>query len=100
MDVFQYTNAIRALRIAAVYSLPVDQMKFVDFNGVAAGVSYDVYVMAMIICCLLMLLFALIEHLRPSNKFGCFEYATAILPCVSHQARTHIPNAVSLTSKS
>ena len=86
MDAFQFTNAFSSGRLAVIYAQQWNHSKFVDFEGIAAGVSRDVYMLAMIICCLLVGLFAFIEHVRPSHKFNCLDIATAVLPFFNSQA--------------
>ncbi len=86
MDAFQFTNAFESDRLVAIYAQQRNQPKFVDFEGIAADVSWDVYMLAIIICCLLVELFAFIEHVRPSHKFSCLDIATAVLPCFNCQA--------------
>jgi hypothetical protein len=60
--------------------------KLIDFKGIAAGVSLDVYIIAIITYFLLVILFALTEYVRPSNKFNAWDIATAIVPCFDGQA--------------
>jgi hypothetical protein len=64
MDAFQFTNAYASNRLVAVYAQQRRQSKFVDFEELAAGVSQYVWVLAIISCCLLIGLFAVIEHMR------------------------------------
>ena len=86
MDAFKFTNAYQSDRLVAIYAQQRKQSKFVDFDGIAAGVSLDVYMLAVIICCLLVGLFAFIEHVRPSHKFNCMDVATTVLPFFNCQA--------------
>jgi hypothetical protein len=87
MDAFQFTNAYKYDRFIAIYAQHRNQSKFVDFEGIAAGVSRDVYLLAIICCCLLVGLFALIERIRSfHSEFSFWNVATAILPCFSSQA--------------
>jgi hypothetical protein len=86
IDAFQLTNAFESDRFVAIYAQQMGQLKFVDFEGIAAGVSRDVYMLAIIFCCLLAGLFAFIEQVRPSHKFNCLDVATAVLPCFNNQA--------------
>jgi hypothetical protein len=86
MDAFQFTNAISSERLVAIYSQQRDRSKSVDFKGIAAGVSWDVYGIAIIICCLLVGLFAFIEHMRPiHSEFNFWHVTTKILPFFSSQ---------------
>jgi hypothetical protein len=87
MDAFHFTNAYKSSRLVAIYSQPTNHSKFIYFEGIAAGVSWDVYMLATIICCLLVGLFAFIEHMRPFHSEFCFWNVTiAILPCFNGQA--------------
>ena len=86
LDAFQFSNAYTSNRLVAIYAQQRNQSKLVDFEGIAAGVSRDVYMLAVLICCLLVGLFAFIEHVRPSHKFNCLDIATAVLPCFNSQA--------------
>ena len=87
MDAFQFTNAFSSDRLIAVYAQQRHQSKLVDFEGIAAGVSRDVYMLAFIICCLLVGLFAFIEHMRPFHlEFYFWHVTTAVLPCFNSQA--------------
>ncbi len=86
MDSFQFTNAYSSDRLVAIYAQQRNHSKFADFKGIAAGVSWDVYMLAILICCLLGGLFAFIEHMRPSHKFNCLDVATAVFPCFNSQA--------------
>jgi hypothetical protein len=86
MNAFQFTNAFSPNRLVAIYAQHRNQSKFVDFEGIAAGVSRDVYLLAIIICCLLVGLFAFIEHMRPFHlEFHLWHVTTAILPCFNSQ---------------
>jgi hypothetical protein len=86
MNDFQYTNILRPIRYVAIYAQQTNRSKFVDFQGIAAGVSLDVYLVAIAIYCLLIILFAFIEYLRPSKKFNLLDTATAIVPCFNNQS--------------
>jgi hypothetical protein len=83
---FQFTNALRPNRAVAVYTQQVHHTKFIDFKGLAAGVSRDVYLLMIVISCLLVALFTFIEYVRPSNKFNFLDITTAMLPCFNGQA--------------
>ena len=76
----------------AVYAQHKNQTKFIDFNGIAAGVSREVYLLALSICCLLIILFAIIEYVKQSNKFNLWDVILAVLPCFNSQARKNTPN--------
>jgi hypothetical protein len=80
MESFQYTNAYRANRFVAIYAQQTNHTKFVDFEGLAAGVSLDVYALTIVICWLLYLLFVLIDYMKPSNEFNRWNIAIAISP--------------------
>jgi hypothetical protein len=82
---FQYTNAFTADSLVAIYVQQRNDTKFIDFNGVAAGVSANVYVFTIAICCLLVILFVYIDYVRPSSNFNFFYTAMAILPCFNGQ---------------
>lgn len=84
MNSFEYTNAFHASQLVAVYE--INQTKFLDFVGVAAGVSFNCYLLTMAICCLLVFLFTLINVARPSNQFNLWNIISAILPCFNSQA--------------
>jgi hypothetical protein len=87
MNAFQFTNALYSDRLAAIYAQQRNPSKFVDFEGITAGVSWDVYMIAAIICCLLVGLFALIEHMRAFQlEFYFWNVTIAILPCFNGQA--------------
>ena len=87
MDEFQFTNAYTSDRVVAIYAQQRNQSKFVDFEVIAAGISWDVYLRVIIICCLLVGLFAFIEHMRPfHSEFYFWNVTTAILPCFNSQA--------------
>ena len=88
MDAFQFTNAFESDRLVAIYAQQRNQSKFVDFEGIAAGVSWDVYLFAIIICCLLNGLFAFIEHMRPFHSefyFGMLRQRYCLVLVVRHQ---------------
>ena len=86
MDAFQFTNAYSSDRLVAVYAQQRNQSKFVDFEGIAAGVSWDVYVLAILMWCMLVGLFAFIEHMRPFNsEFYLWHVTTVVLPCFHGQ---------------
>jgi uncharacterized membrane protein YhaH (DUF805 family) len=87
MDAFQFTNALLSEQLVAIYAQQKNQSNYVDFEGIAAGVSWDVYMLAIIICCLLVGLFAFIERMRSfHSEFYLWHVATAILPCFNSQA--------------
>jgi hypothetical protein len=87
MDAFQFTNANKYDRLIAVYAQQRNYSQFVNFEGIASGVSRDVYLLAIIFCCLLVGLFALIERIRSfHSEFYFWNVATAILPCYNSQA--------------
>jgi len=87
MNAFQFTNAFAPRKLVAIYAQQSNNLNFIDFQGIAAGIALEVYLLTIIICCLLVLLFTVIEHVRPENKFNCLDIATAILPCFNSQAR-------------
>ncbi len=62
MEAFEFTNAFASNRLVAIYSQQRSQSKYADFEGIAAGVSRDVYMLAIVFCCLLVGLFALLKH--------------------------------------
>jgi hypothetical protein len=72
LDAFMFSNPLDPTKLVVVYAQKLNRTNFIDFKGVAAGVSYDVYLLAIAICCLLMLLFVFIEFLMPTNTFKCF----------------------------
>jgi hypothetical protein len=87
MNALQFTNAFSPDRRVAVYAQQQTLSKFVDFERIAAGISLDVYGFAIIICCLLVGLFAFIEHVRSfHSEFYIWRVTTAILPCFNSQA--------------
>ena len=86
MNAFQFTNAHDATRMVAVYAQQLNNTKLIDFGGVAAGVSLNVYLITIVFCCLLVLLFALIEYVIPSNSFvNYWNISSAVLPCFNSQ---------------
>ncbi len=87
LDAFSITNAHAPTKMVAVYAQHMNQAKFVDFNGIAAGVSTDVYLLMVAFCCLLIMLFAFIEHVRPSNINDLWDFVSTVVPCLSCQAR-------------
>jgi hypothetical protein len=93
MDVFQFTNAVTPTKLVSVYAQRQNQAAYFNFSGIAAGIPLHIYLRILLICCLLVILFAFIEYLRPSNTFNLWDVATAILPCLSSQARENTPNS-------
>jgi hypothetical protein len=86
MGAFQFTNAFTSSRLVGVYAQQKTQSKLVDFEGIVAGVSLDVYLLTLITCCLLVGLFAFIEYMRPFHSEFYFWHVTAvILPCFNCQ---------------
>jgi hypothetical protein len=86
IDALQFTNAYSSDRFYAIYAQQRKSSKLVDFAGIAAGVSRDVYLLAIIFCCLLVGIFALIEHTRPfHSEFHFWHVTTSVLPCFSCQ---------------
>jgi hypothetical protein len=93
MNSFAYTNAYQSNRFVAIYAQQTNSLQFVNFDGIAAGVSRDAYMLTVFICCLLVLLFALIEYVSPSlNKCNYLNITTAIIPCFNSQIITCTPN--------
>jgi hypothetical protein len=87
MDPFQFTNPHWSSKFVAIYAQHSENLNFIDFQGIAAGVSWDVYLLTIIICCLLVLLFAFIECVRPSKKWNAWDVTLAVLPCFNSQAQ-------------
>jgi hypothetical protein len=52
----------------AIYVQHKNNTKFIDFQGIAAGVSLDVYLLTLVICLLLLILFALIDRLENATQ--------------------------------
>jgi hypothetical protein len=88
LNSFQFTNTIAAQSIVAIYAQNKHQTTFVDFHGIVAGVSWDVYLLTIIFWCLLVILFVCTEHVRPSANFTWFNIAMYISPCFNCQAST------------
>lgn len=85
---FMFTNPYISSRFVALYSQQMNNTKFIDIKGIAAGVSVDVYLLTIVFCCLLAILFATINYVKPLNTFNCWNIATTILPCFNCQAGT------------
>jgi len=78
MNAFQFTNAFVTSKFVAIYAQQRNNATFIDFTGIAAGVSLDVYLLTIVICCLLVILFVLIKFVRHWNCLslvGCCQYA-------------------------
>jgi general stress protein CsbA len=92
IDAFQFTNAIVPAKLVAIYAQQRNQATYINFSGIAAGIPLHIYLLILLICCLLVILFAVIEYSRPSKKSHLWDVATAILPCFNSQARENTPN--------
>jgi hypothetical protein len=92
IDAFQLTNAFTTAKLATIYAQQRNQATYVDFTGIAAGIPVHIYLLILLICCSLFILFAIIEYARPSNKSHLWDVGTAILPCFNSQARENTPN--------
>jgi len=90
IESFQFTNAYFTDKFVAIYAQQKNHTKYADFKGIAAGVAVNVYLLSIIICCLLVVLFALIEYVNPSHKYNCWHISTAILPCFNSQVLTNV----------
>jgi hypothetical protein len=64
---FQYTNAYFTTRLVGIYAQPGDAT-LIHLRGVTAGIPFDVYVIMLLLWCVLVLLFAFIDYLRPSYE--------------------------------
>jgi hypothetical protein len=82
---FLFTNPYLSSNLVAIYAQQVNDRQFFNFKGIAAGISLDVYILAIVIIGTLVVLFLLIEYLRPSTKFNCLDIAMAIIPCYNCQ---------------
>jgi hypothetical protein len=72
--------------MVAIYAHQINSTTLIDFSGIAAGVSLDVYLLTIVFCCLLVLLFALIEYVMPSKYFvNHWNIISAIVPCFNNQ---------------
>ena len=71
MNEFQFTNAHDKTILLAIYAQNKNHTKLIDFTGLAAGISMEIYLLTIVFCCLLLILFAFIEYVRPSNTFNC-----------------------------
>jgi glucose-6-phosphate-specific signal transduction histidine kinase len=86
IEAFQLTNAFAVNKFVAIYAQHMNQTHFIDLHGIAAGVPVNVYIWMIIICFLLIVLFAFIEFVRPSEKLNYFNILSVILPCFNSQA--------------
>jgi hypothetical protein len=90
MSAFQFTNAMRANRLFAIYAQQKNHSELVDFNGLMAGVQLNVYVFVIVISCLLVVLFALIDYARPAHNqghFECWHILIAVFPTINGHVR-------------
>lgn len=87
MEAFQFTNAHSYINFLAIYAQQVNNTQFVTFSGMAAGIVLDVYVLTLVVCCILIILFASIAYLRQSHEFNWWDMTTAIVPCFYGQAQ-------------
>jgi hypothetical protein len=67
MDSFQITNPYFTTRVVAIYAQQSDTA-MINFSGVTAGLSLEVYATMLLSWCALVILFALIENVRPSSQ--------------------------------
>jgi hypothetical protein len=88
MESFEYTNAFQVVQLVAIYTQQMNKTSFVDFTGIAAGVSLETYIVTIIACFLLVLVFIIINYLNPSETFSYWHITTVILPCFNGQAKT------------
>jgi hypothetical protein len=84
---FRFTNAYFTPRFVGIYSQQSDAT-MINFSGVIAAISLDVYILMLFCWCALVSLFKLIETLRPSceKTFQWWNIGTAIMPCLNSQA--------------
>lgn len=87
MSAFQFTNAYSTARYVAIYSQQSDAA-LINFSGIAAGISLDVYITMLFCWCALVALFVLIENVRPAanTTYNWWNIGAAIMPCLNCQA--------------
>jgi hypothetical protein len=87
MSAFQYTNAYFATKFVAIYAQE-HKAALINYSGITGGITLDVYI-TMIFCWLaLVILFGLIDNVRPSHDptFTWWNIGTAVMPCYSCHA--------------
>lgn len=92
MNAFQYTNAMRTNRLFAIYAQNTNRTKLIDFNGLMAGVQLSVYLLIIAFSCVLVVLFAIIEHVRPAHNQAHFKF-WHILIAVFPSTKLHVLKA-------
>jgi len=88
MSAFQFTNAYFTTRFVAIYSQQSDGKSMINFRGILADISPNVYIAIIFAWCALVVLFAIIENLRPSSDkgFNWWNFAMSVMPYSNNQA--------------
>ena len=67
MNAFQFTNAYYINTFVAIYYQQNNPKVMINTSGITAGISINVYIIAILALCVLVVLFALIERARPTS---------------------------------
>jgi hypothetical protein len=67
MNDFQFTNPYASDELVAVYAQ--NSFNFINFDAIAAGVSLDVYMLMVLTCCLIIVLYVATRDTRGKLTF-------------------------------